>query len=101
MCSMLASSLTMLAHLHLEMGIEYAMPVGTLVGYLGSDFISAVLIGWIKYRRLGFPDDLERERFNHRGYNDSDLYTTSTPTHSDTFHEAVQSGSNQKPDNPD
>ena len=60
MCSMLASAITMLAHLHLGLGYEYAMPVGVFTGYLGSDFISATLIGWIKYRKLGMPEDRRR-----------------------------------------
>ena len=87
MCSMLASAVTMLAHLHLGLSYSYAMPIGTIIGYLGADFISAVLIGWLKYKRLGFPDEQTRSMPSNGD--------ESRPQGSDN------GGANAKPDNPD
>lgn len=62
LCSMLASAITQLAVLEFGLTYDYALAIAVFTAFLGTEFISSILIGIIKYRHFGRPDFPASER---------------------------------------
>lgn len=54
MCSMLSSAITMGAHAY-GFSYEWAIPIGTFTGFIGTDIIRAFLAGIIEWLKLKYP----------------------------------------------
>lgn len=61
MCSMLSSAITMGAHTY-GLSYEWAIPIGTFVGFVGTDIIRALLVGAAEWLKLKYPRFFGRER---------------------------------------
>lgn len=49
MCAFLSSAICQFCYLYFDISHEYGMPISVFIGFLGSNFVNAVLIGAIKY----------------------------------------------------
>lgn len=52
MCAMLGSAITMGITEYWNLSNFWAMPIGIFIGFLGTDFIHAVIIGLVEYYSL-------------------------------------------------
>lgn len=52
MCSMLSSALTIIALHHFDVTEYVALPISIFCGFLGTDFIKSILVGWIEYKNI-------------------------------------------------
>lgn len=62
MCAMLTASFAVGLHAYWHISFVWSIPIGTMVGFLGTDFIRTIVIGVIEYRTMKYTDGDYRER---------------------------------------
>lgn len=62
MCSMLSSSLTMVAIHHFDANEYIAMPISVFCGFLGTDYLRALLIGFIEWLKSYFNINTDKKK---------------------------------------
>lgn len=70
LCSMLSTAFCQLLVYFFDMSYDMSIAIGVLTAYLGTDFISGILVGVIKYRVLGHSYNGEDEYLRRRYSND-------------------------------
>lgn len=61
MCSMLASALVIGLVEYFHVSFIWAIPVGTFIGFVGTDFIHAVIVGLVEYHALKNQGKLNKD----------------------------------------
>lgn len=61
MCSMLSSALTIMALHHFDVTEYIALPISVFCGFLGTDFIKSLLVGWIEYKNIRIKKENDNE----------------------------------------
>lgn len=52
MCSMLSSAISIGIVQYFHVSYIWSIPIGTLVGFIGTDVIHSAIVGWIAYNEL-------------------------------------------------
>lgn len=55
MCSMLSSAITLFCVEYWGLSYVYGVPIGTFVGFVGTDFISTLIKGWVAAKTNNLP----------------------------------------------
>lgn len=64
MCAFLSSALCQFCYLYFDISHEYGMPLSVFVGFMGSEVINSVFIGFIKYKGFNVDTDGKKDGQN-------------------------------------
>lgn len=60
MCSMLSSAISIGIVQYFQVSFIWSIPIGTLVGFVGTDVIHSAIVGWIEYRAMKMREKLKQ-----------------------------------------
>ena len=58
-CAMLTSATDIAVHEYFNASFIWSIPIGSMIGFLGSDFIHAVIVGLIEWQKVKIKEKLD------------------------------------------